>query len=61
MKEDTDIDNNVKDTIDSDGNIEHLLQDIDFMNCSTNNVALSEDSTEVSCHTAGYIARNLKK
>ena len=31
------------------------------MNCSTGNVALSEDSREVSCHIAGYIAKKLKK
>ena len=61
LKEEIDIDNNVKDTVDNDENIEHLLQDIDFMNCSTDNVALSEDSREVSCHIAGYIAKKLKK
>ena len=31
------------------------------MNCSTGNVALSEDSREVSCHIAGYIVKKLKK
>ena len=31
------------------------------MNCSTDNVALSEDSREVSCHIAGYIAKQQKK
>ena len=61
LKEEIDIDNNVKDTVDNDENIEHLLQDIDFMNCSTDNVALSEDSREVSCHITGYIAKKLKK
>ena len=44
LKKETDIDNNVKDVVDSNENIKHLLQDIDFMNCSTDNVALSEDS-----------------
>ena len=58
LKKETDIDNNVKDVIDSNENIKHLLQDIDFMNCSTDNVALSEDSREVSCHIARYIAKN---
>ena len=62
LKEEIDIDNNVKDTVDNDENIEHLLQDIDFMNCSTDNVALSEDSGEVSCYIASYIAKKkLKK
>ena len=40
QKEEIDIGNNVKDTVDNDENIEHLFQDIDFMNCSTDNVAL---------------------
>ena len=57
LKEEIDIDNNVKDTVDNDENIEHLLQDIDFMNCSTDNVALLEDSREVGCHIAGYIEK----
>ena len=61
LKKETDIDNNVKDVIDSNENIKHLLQDIDFMNCSTDNVALSEDSREVSCHIARYIAKTEKK
>ena len=52
-----DIDSNVKDTNNNNENIEHLLQDIDFMNCLTDNVALSDDSREVSCHIAGYIAK----
>ena len=50
-----------KDTVYNDENAEHLLQDIDFMNCSTDNVALSEDSREVGCHIAGYTAKKLKK
>ena len=61
LKEETDIYNNVKDTVDNNENIENLPQDIDFMNCSTDNIALSEDSREVSCHIAGYIAKKLKK
>ena len=61
MKEEINIDNNAKDNVDNDENTEHLLQYIDFMNCSTDNVALSEDSREVSCHIAGYIAKKLKK
>ena len=61
LKEEIDIDNNVKDTVDNDENIEHLLQDIDFMNCSTDNVALSEDSRQVGCHITGYTAKKLKK
>ena len=40
MKEEIDIDNNVKDTANNDKNIERWLQDIDFMNCSTDNLAL---------------------
>ena len=60
-KEEIDIDNNVKDTVDNNENIENLLQDIDFMNSSTDNIALSEDSREASCHIAGYIAKKLKK
>ena len=56
-----DIDNSVKDSVDTDENIEHFLQDIDFMNCSTDNVTLSEDSREVSCHIAGYIAKKTEK
>ena len=55
LKEGINIDNNVKDTVDSNENIEHLFQDIGFMNCSTENVAISEDSREVSCLIAGYI------
>ena len=51
-----DIDNNVKDTFDNNENIEHLLQD--FMNCSTDNEAVSEVSREVSYHIAGYIVKN---
>ena len=31
------------------------------MSCSPENVYLSEDSREVSCHIAGYIAKKLKK
>ena len=61
LKEEIDIDNSVKDSVDNDENIEHFLQDIDFMNCSTDNVALSEDSREVSCHIAGYIAKKTEK
>ena len=61
LKKETDIDNNVKDVVDSNENIKHLLQDIDFMNCSTDDVALSEDSREVSCHIARYITKNSKK
>ena len=61
LKEEIDSDNNVKDTVDNDENIEYLLQDIDFMNCSTENVTLSDDSREVSCHIARYIAKKLKK
>ena len=60
LKQEIDIDNNVKDTVDNKENIEHLLQDIDFINCSTDNVALSEDSREISCHIVGYIAKKLK-
>ena len=30
------------------------------MNCSADNVALSEDSREISCHLGGYIAKNWK-
>ena len=56
-----DIDSSVKDTNNNNENIEHLLQDIDFMNCLIDNVALSEDSREVSCHIAGYIAKKLEK
>ena len=56
-----DIDNNVKDTVYNNENTKLLLQDIDFMNCSTDNVALSENSRGVSCHIAGYIAKKLKK
>ena len=44
LKEEINIGNRVKDTVDNDKSIEYLLQDIDFMNCSTDNVALSEDS-----------------
>ena len=40
QKEEIDIGNNAKDTVDNDENIEHLFQDIDFMNCSTDNIAL---------------------
>ena len=58
LKEKTNIDHNVKVTVDNDEKLEHLLQDIDFLNYSTDNVALSEDSREVSCHIAGYIAKN---
>ena len=61
LKEEIDSDNNIKDTVDNDVNIEHLLQDIDFMNCSTENVTLSKDSRGVSCHIAGYIAKKLKR
>ena len=61
LKEEIDIDNNVNDTVDNDENIEHLLQDIHFMNCSTDNVPLSGHSREVSCHIARYIAKKLKK
>ena len=61
LKEEVDIDNSVKDTVDNDEKPEHLLQDVDYMNCSTDNVALSENSREVSCHIAGNIARKLKK
>ena len=31
------------------------------MNCSADNVALSEDSREISCHLGGYIAKKLEK
>ena len=48
MKEEIDIDNSVKDTGDDEENIEDLLKGIDFMKCSTDNIALSEDSQEVS-------------
>ena len=57
LKEEINIDNSVKNTVDNDEDIEHLLQDIDFMNCSTDNAALSEDSGEVSCYIAAYIAK----
>ena len=55
LKEEIDIDNSVKDTVDNEENIEH------FINCSTDKVALSEDSEEVSCHIAGHFAKKLKK
>ena len=61
LKEDINIDKNVKDTVDNDENIQHLLQDIHFMNCSTENVALSEDSREVTCHITGYITKKAEK
>ena len=61
LKEEINIDKNVKDTVDNDENIEHLLQDIHFMNCSTEKVALSEDSREVTCHRTGYIIKKAKK
>ena len=31
LKQEIDIDNNVKDTVDNKENIEHLLQDFDFL------------------------------
>ena len=58
LEEEIDIESNVKDAVDNDENIEHLLQNIDFMNCSTDNVTLSEDCRDISCHIAGYIAKN---
>ena len=61
LKEEVDIDNSVKDTVDNDEKPEHLSQDVDYMNCSTDNIALSENSREVSCHIAGNIVRKLKK
>ena len=61
MKEEINIDNSVKNTVDNDEDIEHLLQDIDFMNSSTDNAALSEDSGEVSCYIAAYIAKKTWK
>ena len=61
LKEEIDIDDNVKIIDKSDDAIENLLKNIDAMNCSPENITLSEDSREVGAHVAGYIARNLKK
>lgn len=61
LKEGIDIDNNVKVGKKDDEMIESLLLDIDIMDCSPENVLLSEDSREVSVHIAGYIAKKLKK
>ena len=61
LKEDLDLDNVKVESTNNDETTSRLLSHTGIVSCSPEHLSLSDESREVTLHTAGYITKKFKK